>query len=114
MDSVGELLDGTETKFEGSVSPNGPGEICMRGRHLMMGYLNEEEKTMATIDSEGWIHSGDLGRADEHNLLYITGRIKVCIHFPNAQSCNVYHSSNIEIAHKCISIPSASIKLLRT
>ncbi|KAL0901508.1 hypothetical protein ABMA27_006744 [Loxostege sticticalis] len=76
MDSVGELLDGTETKFEGSVSPNGPGEICMRGRHLMMGYLNEEEKTMATIDSEGWIHSGDLGRADEHNLLYITGRIK--------------------------------------
>ncbi|XP_028156254.1 long-chain-fatty-acid--CoA ligase ACSBG2 isoform X2 [Ostrinia furnacalis] len=76
IDSVGELLDGTETKFDGSVSPNGPGEICMRGRHLMMGYLNDEEKTISAIDSDGWIHSGDLGRVDEHNLLYITGRIK--------------------------------------
>ncbi|CAH2989358.1 unnamed protein product [Chilo suppressalis] len=76
LDSVGELLEGTETRFDGSVSPNGPGEICMRGRHLMMGYLNDKEKTKDTIDEEGWIHSGDIGRVDEHDLLYVTGRIK--------------------------------------
>ncbi|CAK1602054.1 unnamed protein product [Parnassius mnemosyne] len=76
LDSSGELLEGTETKFGGSVSPNGPGEIMIRGRHVFMGYLNDEEKTRATIDEEGWLHSGDVGRVDSNNLLYITGRIK--------------------------------------
>ncbi|VVC98520.1 unnamed protein product [Leptidea sinapis] len=76
LDSVGELLEGTETKFDGAESVNGPGEIMVRGRHVFMGYLNEEEKTRATIDSEGWLHTGDVGRVDSENLLYITGRIK--------------------------------------
>lgn len=76
LDSAGELLTGTETMFGGSVSPNGPGEIMMRGRHVFMGYLNDEAKTKDTIDEEGWLHSGDIGRVDSNNLLYITGRIK--------------------------------------
>ncbi|XP_047528028.1 long-chain-fatty-acid--CoA ligase ACSBG2-like isoform X2 [Vanessa atalanta] len=76
LDSSGEILDGTETKFDGSTSINGPGEIFMRGRHVFMGYLNDEEKTRATVDDEGWLHSGDVGRLDSNNLLYITGRIK--------------------------------------
>lgn len=77
MDSAGALLDGTETMFGGSTSPNGPGEIMMRGRHVFMGYLNDEAKTNEAIDDEGWLHSGDIGRVDSNNLLYITGRIKV-------------------------------------
>lgn len=77
MESAGELIDGTETKFEGSVSPNGPGELLMRGRHVFMGYLNDEQKTKDAIDDEGWLHSGDIGKVDSNNLLYITGRIKV-------------------------------------
>ncbi|KAI5640586.1 AMP-binding enzyme domain-containing protein [Phthorimaea operculella] len=77
LDASGELLDGTETKFGESMSQNGPGEIMMRGRHVFMGYLNDEEKTKGTIDDEGWLHSGDVGRVDSNNLLYITGRIKV-------------------------------------
>ncbi|XP_050345486.1 long-chain-fatty-acid--CoA ligase ACSBG2 isoform X2 [Nymphalis io] len=76
LDSSGEILDGTETKFDGSSSVNGPGEIFMRGRHVFMGYLHDEEKTRATVDDEGWLHSGDVGRLDSNNLLYITGRIK--------------------------------------
>ena len=32
---------------------------------MMMGYLNQEEKTRETIDDEGWLHSGDLGKFDE-------------------------------------------------
>ncbi|XP_059050920.1 very long-chain-fatty-acid--CoA ligase bubblegum [Achroia grisella] len=76
LDASGEVLGGTETKFGGSPSPNGPGEIMMNGRHVLMGYLDEPEKTLETLDSEGWLLSGDIGRLDSRNLLYITGRIK--------------------------------------
>ncbi|KAJ8736314.1 hypothetical protein PYW08_006970 [Mythimna loreyi] len=76
LDSAGALLDGTETMFGGSTSPNGPGEIMIRGRHVFMGYLNDEAKTKEAVDDEGWLHSGDIGRVDSNGLLYITGRIK--------------------------------------
>jgi len=41
-----------------------------------MGYLNAEEKTRETLDDEGWVHSGDIGRRDDTGFLYVTGRIK--------------------------------------
>lgn len=42
-----------------------------------MGYLNDEEKTLETLDSEtGLLHTGDLGKLDEDGFLFITGRIK--------------------------------------
>ncbi|KOB78464.1 Long-chain-fatty-acid--CoA ligase ACSBG2, partial [Operophtera brumata] len=63
LDSAGELLEGTETMFGGSVSPNGPGEIRMRGRHVFMGYLDDDVKTRDAVDDEGWLLSGDIGRA---------------------------------------------------
>ena len=37
----------------------------MRGRYVFMGYLGNKEKTEETIDEEGWLHSGDIGRFDE-------------------------------------------------
>jgi len=54
------------------------GEICFRGRHVMLGYMGEdmEAKTAETIDSEGWLHSGDKGKVDGDGLLSITGRYK--------------------------------------
>ena len=51
-------------------------QICMYGRRVFMGYLNNEEKTKEAIDDEGWLHSGDIGRVDDDGVLYITGRIK--------------------------------------
>ena len=53
------------------------GEIVTRGRNICMGYLWDEANTARLIDSEGWVHSGDLGREDEDGFLYVTGRIKV-------------------------------------
>jgi len=41
-----------------------------------MGYLDMPEKTKETIDEEGWLHSGDIGRTDPYKYLYVTGRIK--------------------------------------
>ena len=54
----------------------GIGEICFWGRHLFMGYLNQYERTEEALDAEGWLHSGDLGKHDDNDFLFITGRIK--------------------------------------
>jgi long-chain-fatty-acid--CoA ligase ACSBG len=56
-------------------------EILLRGRHIMMGYLNNEEKTRETFDEQGYLKTGDMGSLrpspdGEVDLLTITGRIK--------------------------------------
>lgn len=52
------------------------GEVCARGYGVMQGYWDDEDKTADTIDSEGWLHSGDLGEMDGDGYIKITGRIK--------------------------------------
>ncbi|KAK0162315.1 hypothetical protein PV327_008662 [Microctonus hyperodae] len=75
LGSVGPVLRGLKTKLDAPDS-NGEGEICMQGRHVFMGYLNAPEKTKEAKDENGWLQSGDLGRIDRQNFLYVTGRIK--------------------------------------
>jgi len=48
----------------------------MNGRNIFMGYLNMEEMTRETLDSDGWLRSGDVGRKDADGFVFITGRIK--------------------------------------
>lgn len=52
------------------------GEVCCRGYNVMKGYYNMPEETAATIEEDGWLHSGDLGVMDENGYLSITGRLK--------------------------------------
>nr|CAH7763094.1 unnamed protein product [Callosobruchus chinensis] len=75
LDTIGMTIQGMKTKIH-NPDEHGQGEICMYGRHVFMGYLNEREKTNEAIDSEGWLHTGDLGRVDEKGFVYITGRLK--------------------------------------
>jgi long-chain acyl-CoA synthetase len=51
-------------------------ELLVRGDSLMLGYLNQEELTNKTIDSDGWLHTGDVARVDSEGYLFITSRIK--------------------------------------
>merc|ERR550537_2165833 len=59
---VGHPLIGTELKLEHvpGRDKKGEGEVCFRGRHVMMGYMKAPEKTAETIDGEGWLHSGNV------------------------------------------------------
>lgn len=75
FDTIGKSLSGTETVIK-NPDERGHGEICMRGRHIFMGYIGEMEKTTEALDGEGWLHSGDIGYVDNKGLVYITGRLK--------------------------------------
>lgn len=67
---VGPPLKGVEVKISDE------GEIICRGHNVMMGYYKSPELTAEVIDKDGWFHTGDMGRFNDHGLLVITGRLK--------------------------------------
>ena len=58
---------------------NQQGEICARAYSVMLGYNDNPDATAAAIDSDGWLHTGDLGRMDARGYISITGRVKEMI-----------------------------------
>lgn len=78
--TCGPALPGTEMKIvddDGhTLAPGVAGEILVRGRGLMRGYLNNPEATAEAIDAGGWLHTGDVGTLDEAGYLRITDRKK--------------------------------------
>ena len=69
--SVGPALPHYE-----AVTDKTTGELLLRGPSVMKGYHNQPEMTAEIIDEEGWLHTGDIARIDNHGHIYITGRIK--------------------------------------
>ncbi len=61
------------------------GEVWIRGPQVMKGYLGRPAETDATIDPDGWLHTGDLGRVDERGYLYVVDRVKELIKYHGYQ-----------------------------
>lgn len=78
LKSVGYPFNGVDLKIS-NPDENANGEVIFRGRNIMMGYLKNDAATKETIDNEGYMHSGDLGKFDNQGFLFITGRIKELI-----------------------------------
>ncbi len=97
--SVGKVLDMDTVKIE---NPNrdGDGEILVKGPNVMLGYYKDEQATAKAIDGEGFFHTGDYGKLNEDNILFITGRKKNLIILSNGK--NVYPE---EIENELMAMP---------
>jgi len=85
LGSIGVPLPLSEAKIAavgdpGTEMPRGEvGELMMRGPLVMQGYFGNEEATRATVEPDGWMHTGDLVRKDEDGYFYVVDRAKEVI-----------------------------------
>jgi len=83
LGSVGFPVWGTQVKVtreDGTEADvDEPGEIRLRGHHIMTGYLDRPDETAEVLDDQGWFRTGDVGKRDADGYLYIVDRIKEMI-----------------------------------
>ena len=79
-DSIGLPIPSTEASIrdpENQAVPMGEtGELCIRGPQVMKGYWQRPDETAKTIDSEGWLHTGDVAQMNEDGFFKIVDRLK--------------------------------------
>ncbi len=73
--TVGRTIPGVELQIA-EPDADGVGEVLARGPNVMKGYFRDEATTRATLDDDGWLHTGDLGRFDGRGRLVVVGRAK--------------------------------------
>lgn len=78
--SVGTMIPGIQVeiweKFMQGSPPETEGEIVTKGPHVMKGYYKDDKSTKETVDREGWLHTGDIGKRDARGYIRITDRKK--------------------------------------
>ena len=90
LGSCGKILPSYlfESKIMSRDPKNIPGELLVRGEHVMKGYYKNEEATNAVLDEDGWLRTGDMCTMEEDGTLYIRGRCKTMILSGSGQ--NIY------------------------
>ena len=85
LSSCGTLVPNTRAKLidpEGNEVKQGErGELCIQGPQVMKGYFNNPDATANTIDSEGWLHTGDVALVDEAGYFFVVDRVKELIKY---------------------------------
>lgn len=104
--SCGHVIPNMEAKIVSDDPVNIPGEICVRGQNRMLGYYKNPDVTAATIDEDGWLHTGDMGTLND-GTLFIRGRYKTMILSASGQ--NIYPE---EIEAKLNNMPYVSESLV--
>ena len=81
--SCGRAMPGVELRIvdehDREVVPGTAGEVLIRGYNVMQGYFSDDAATREVVDTEGWLHTGDIGLLDEAGCLRITDRLKDCL-----------------------------------
>jgi len=82
--SIGPLVSSTTAKIVDaetgkSLGPNEPGELVLKGPQVMLGYLDDPEKTAECLSPNGWLRTGDMAYYDENRYFFVTDRIKELI-----------------------------------
>ena len=91
----------------------GEGELWVRGPMVMAGYLNNPEATAATIDEQGWLHTGDVAVIDEYEHIYIVDRVKELIKYKGFQVPPAELEAII-ISHPSVAtLPSSAFPMMR-
>ncbi len=88
LGASGRSVDTLEVTIDSADPENIVGEIILRGENVMTGYYKNEKATSEMIDSDGWMHTGDLGVIDSEGNVFIKGRSKSMILGPSGQ--NIY------------------------
>jgi acyl-CoA synthetase (AMP-forming)/AMP-acid ligase II len=89
--SAGRVVPNTEVQIVDPVQltpaagPNVPGELWIRGPQIMKGYLGQPGETAASLDEEGWYHTGDVGYVDEDGWFFVVDRTKELIKYKGMQ-----------------------------
>lgn len=108
--SVGKKLAEEEIKIvdaDGNEVPEGqPGELLVRGGQVMLGYWKNPQATAEAIDSDGWLHTGDIVQADADGYIYIVNRIKDMI---ISMGENIYPREVEEIIYQFKGISDAAV-----
>ena len=83
--SVGRPIPEVEVRIA-NADDDGIGEIHAKGLNVFLGYYKDTESTKATFTNDGWFNTGDVGYLDKNGILFITGRKKNLIIFPNGKN----------------------------
>jgi acyl-CoA synthetase (AMP-forming)/AMP-acid ligase II len=105
--AVGHLVPNTELKIADladghELEADQVGEILVRGPQVMLGYLNQPAATAATLEPDGWLHTGDVGSFDADGYLHVVDRVKEIIKY------NAYQVAPAELEAVLIGHPQVA------
>ncbi|CAH0559648.1 unnamed protein product [Brassicogethes aeneus] len=103
--SSGKIVPGCAVKVIDesgkALGPNQEGEMCFKGPLIMKGYVGDLASTAATIDEDGWLHTGDVAYYDEEGYFYVVDRLKELIKYKGFQVAPAELEALL-VTHPCV------------